>query len=191
MLRTLHPNTYKTQQLPILKSDFYDFHAAEDEHAASLLAYHITNIVKKATKTKLKELHKVQQDKTKLFSVAKKLAGLSSSMKVLMAADFMPRMVRDIMRMSEGEAYGIRNCTLILQYLDGINKVVLGKIVCDPNMKQTCIMLVKLARAPTPDEEIQSFSLFSLLGTKPSEDIYISPGYTIERKSKTRRARHS
>ncbi|CAL4065407.1 unnamed protein product, partial [Meganyctiphanes norvegica] len=121
MIRALRANTYKTQQLPILNSDFYDFHAAEDEHAASLLEYHISGIVRRATKTKLKELHNVQQDETKLLSVAKKLAGLSNSMNVLMAADFMPRMVHDIMRMSEGEANGIRNCTLVLQYLDGMN----------------------------------------------------------------------
>lgn len=123
--------------------------------------------------------------------MAKKLAGLSNSMNVLMAADFMPRMVRDIMRMSEGETNGIRNCTLVLQYLDGINKVVLGKIVCDPKMKQTCVMHVKLARAPAPEEENQYTSLFSLIGSNPSEDIYISPGYTIEKKQKTRRIKQS
>ncbi|CAL4140795.1 unnamed protein product [Meganyctiphanes norvegica] len=191
MIRAIRANTYKTQQLPILNSEFYDFHAAEDEQAASLLEYHITGIVKKATKTKLKELHTVQQDETKLLSAAKKLAGLSNSMNVLMAADFMPRMVRDIMRMSEGEANGIRSCTLVLQYLDGFNKVVLGKIVCDPKMEQSCTMHVKLVRAQIPEEEIQNFSLFSLLGSKPSEDIYISPGYTIEKKSKTRRVKLS
>jgi len=193
MLRALRSNTYKTQQLPMLTSDFYDFHKAEDEHAASLLEFHISGIVKKARKTKLKQLANAQQeqDETKLLTVAKKLAGLSNSMNVLMAADFMPRMVRDILRMSEGETNGIRNCTLVLQYLDGFNKVNLGKIVCDPKMEQTCIMHVKLARAPTPEEENQTFSLFSLLGNKPSEDIYISPGYTIEKKSKTRRVKLS
>jgi len=114
-------------------------------------------------------------------------------MNVFMAADFMPRMVRDILRMSEGETNGIRNCTLVLQYRDGTNKVVLGKIVCDPKMEQTCIMHVKLARAPTPEEkENQPFSLFSLLGNNQSEDIYISPGYTIEKNPpKTRKVKLS
>ncbi|XP_066966928.1 protein charybde-like [Macrobrachium rosenbergii] len=187
MLRALRPNTYKAH-MPRLSSEFYDFQGAEDELAAHLLATHITRLVHRARKKTLvklicptyetefqKNLGGNRQWWSKLLSTR------GDGVSVYLPHDFVPRVVRDVIRMSEGEAHGIRGCTLALEVRDGTNRVSLGKIVCDPKVPTTCTLHVRMARASPPPQALSSNSFLNLATI---EDIYISPGYTLE---KTRR----
>ncbi|KAK7079343.1 hypothetical protein SK128_013890 [Halocaridina rubra] len=188
MLRALRPNTYKAH-MPRLNSEFYDFQGAEDELAANLLAAHITGLVHRARKKSLTKLVKPTtvdpcEDKnldggqwwSRILSTTR-----NNGVSVFLPNDFVPRVVRDVIRMSEGELHGIRGCMLSLEVRDGSNKVSLGRIVCDPKVPTTCLVHVSLARSQPPTNTIASHSL---LGVNSSGDIYISPGYTLE---KTRR----
>lgn len=189
MLRALRPNTYKAH-MPRLNSEFYDFQGAEDELAANLLAAHITGLVHRARKKSLVKLVKPttfdhpevknvdgQQWWSRMLSTTTRGNGVS----VFLPNDFVPRVVRDVIRMSEGESHGIRGCMLSLEVRDGNNRVSLGKIVCDPKVPTTCTLHVSLARSTPPTNAMASHGFLSM---SHNEDIYISPGYTLE---KTRR----
>lgn len=191
-MRAFRPNTYKAH-MPRLNSEFYDFQGTEDELAANLLATHITGLVHRARNKSLARLihpsHAPHCDKfeenslgtrqwwSRLLSSTTRSDGVS----VFLPHDFVPRVVRDVIRMSEGETNGIRGCTLALEVRDGDAKVSLGKIVCDPKIPNTCTVHVRMVRSSPPANTLVAHSFLNVI---PSDDIYISPGYTLE---KTRR----
>ncbi|XP_068248229.1 protein scylla-like [Palaemon carinicauda] len=186
MLRALRPNTYKAH-MPRLNSEFYDFQGAEDELAAHLLATHITGLVHRARKKSLIKLisptpeAEFQKNMGNRQWWSKLLSTRGDGVSVYLPHDFVPRVVRDVIRMSEGEAHGIRGCTLALEVRDGSNRVSLGKIVCDPKVPTTCTLHVRMARAETPPHVLSSNSFLNMATT---EDVYISPGYTLEKSRK-------
>ncbi|KAK8376872.1 hypothetical protein O3P69_010067 [Scylla paramamosain] len=137
MLSILRPNTYKTH-LPLLPQDFYEYRVCEDETAAMLLAKHIWRLLKKA--------------RNRLFQLPG-CEGGAAGVSVLVPADFLNRLSRDVVRMTEGERHGVRGCTLVIDYFDG------------------CL------RTPKP-----SNPLLRILGFGSDNVIHISPGYTLEKR---------
>jgi len=164
MLSYLRPNTYKTP-LSLLTNDFYDFHELEDEAAAMLLSQHIWKLLKKARSR---------------LSTMPGCEGGASGMSVMVPADFLNRLARDVVRMTEGESNGIRGCTLHIEYTDGEEIVKIGKIKCDPHLPSTSLLHLRLARAKTIPKP--GNPLLRILGFGSDNIIYISPGYTIEKR---------
>lgn len=187
MLRTLRPQTYEAQ-MPRLVSDFYDYDAEEDEFAASLLAAHFCGLVHRARKNKLVQLSKDlqteatnNQDPAASAWLTKLIPSLKPQVPVYFPRNFVARVVRDVMRMSEGEVYGIRGCTLFLDVLSGNKSVCLGKIVCDPHTPTTCTIHIGMARVDPPTDSV-GISLFDSILNNQKDAIYISPGYTLEKR---------
>ncbi|XP_042219519.1 protein charybde-like [Homarus americanus] len=185
MLRVVRPNTYKTHMPPV-SSEFYDYEGIEDEAAAALLARHIVGLVRRARKTKLLNLaqhhYAYPTQNTQAGSgvqwLTKLLPGAKTSVPVFLPQDFLPRVVRDIVRMTEGEAHGIRGCTLCVEMWDGGRRVVIGKIRCDPKVVSTYTLYVRLVRAPSPEPQ----STLRFLSNSTKETIYVSPGYQLEKR---------
>ncbi|XP_071514075.1 protein scylla-like [Panulirus ornatus] len=183
MLRVVRPNTYKTP-MPRLSSEFYDFEGAEDEAAAGLLARHIVSLVHRARKTKLLTFTTNQPQNSNSAQagsgaqwLSKLLPGAKTSVPVFLPEDFVPRVVRDVVRMTEGEAQGIRGCMLCLEMWDGNRRVGLGKIRCDPKVVSTYTLYVRMVRAAPP----AYLSGLRFLSNTTNEAIYISPGYQLEK----------
>ncbi|KAK4309333.1 hypothetical protein Pmani_019028 [Petrolisthes manimaculis] len=200
MLRVARPNTYKAD-MPPLRSEFYDFVGPKDKAAGDILAKHILNMVHRARKTKLVNLAQANaqsqanthvnnnsptitrpaqgtQGGTGYVQRLQKLVpGAKTDMPVFLPEDFISRVVRDIIRMSEGEPKGIRACILVLEVSEGRHRVTLGRIVCDPKVASTYTLKLRMVTAYP--ENVQS--TFRFLG-KGSDAIYFSPAYTIEKK---------
>ncbi|KAK4309332.1 hypothetical protein Pmani_019027 [Petrolisthes manimaculis] len=196
MLRVARPNTYKVA-MPRLRSGFYDFAAAEDEAAGALLARHIVNMVHRARKTKLITLAQANaqyqangqsnsptttragqgtQGGTGYVQRLQKLVpGAKTDMPVFLPEDFIFRVVRDIVRMTEGEPNGIRGCTLVLEVSEGRHCVVLGTIMCDPRVTSTHTLTLRMVRIRPNNSQLRFL-------IRVPDAIYISPGYTLEKK---------
>ncbi|XP_045122167.1 uncharacterized protein LOC123510755 isoform X2 [Portunus trituberculatus] len=173
MLRVMRPNTYKAYMPPV-NSEFYDFAGERDEAAAALLARHLLNLLDRARRTKLRSMAAPAHVRahTNPHAHAKngggspsqwlhKLIPGSDTVNVYFPEDFLSRVVRDVLRMTEGEATGLRGCTLCVELWDGGKRVVLGKIVCDAHVKSTYVLYVRLVRG-APPEDLSGFS-FPLL----------------------------
>ncbi|KAG7154670.1 protein charybde-like [Homarus americanus] len=164
MLSILRPNTYKAP-LASLTSDFYDFRVLEDETAAMLLAKHIWRLLKKAR-------HRLYQ--------MPGCEGGAGGVSVLVPADFLNRLSRDVVRMTEGERHGVRGCTLHIDYCDGLEVTRIGKIKCDPHLPSSSFLHLTLTRAPEGPRNTNP--LLRILGFGNDNVIYISPGYLLEKK---------
>ena len=87
-------------------------------------------------------------------SSQKKISPSSSTRTVVFPKDMVPRLVRDVVRMSEGEPHGIRGCTVVLKLEDfGGSDVKLGRVVCDPNIQSSCTLHLKLTRVCPPEND--------------------------------------
>lgn len=164
MLSILRPNNYKTN-LPLLSQDFYDYRMCEDETAAALLAKHIWRLLKKAR-------HRLYQ--------MPGCEGGAAGVSVLVPADFLNRLSRDVVRMTEGERHGVRGCTLQIDYFDGQEVTRVGRIKCDPHLPSSCLLhltLTRLSEGPKTNNP-----LFRILGFGSDNVIHISPGYTMEKR---------
>lgn len=193
MLSAIRPNTYRTQ-MPSVTTEFFHFNGAEDEAAADLLATHILGLILKARKNALAKMLKAQnpamnnnneetgKKKNKVKSGLVNMLSKPGQVDVRLPADMMQRLVRDIVRMSEGEEHGIRGCTIIIQLIDGGASANIGRIVCDPKIKSSSLLQLRLARGPPPPHAVSHFSLFKFLNTNVTETVYISPGYTLEKR---------
>ncbi|XP_076035025.1 protein charybde-like isoform X2 [Oratosquilla oratoria] len=137
----------------------------EDEAAANLLTRHIWRLVKKAR-------HRLQQ--------MPGCQGGARSVSLLLPADFLNRLGRDVVRMAEGEKHGVRGCTLHIEYADGEERVSVGKIKCDPHITSTTHLHLQLTRASTQPKSVHP--IFKILGQGSSTNIYISPGYLLEKR---------
>ncbi|KAK7025373.1 RTP801 C-terminal region [Halocaridina rubra] len=164
MLSILRPNTYKAP-LAMLSRDFYDFREMEDETAAMLLAKHIWRLLKKAR-------HRLYQ--------MPGCEGGAGGVSVLVPADFLNRLSRDVVRMTEGERHGVRGCTLNIDYVDGQEVTKIGKIKCDPHLPSSSFLHLTLTRAAEGPKNTNP--LLRILGYGNDNIIYISPGYTLEKK---------
>lgn len=161
-MNMLRCNTYKAP-LPVLPNDFYEYREYQDEAAAMLLSKHIWKLLKKS--------------RNRLSQVPGCEGG---SVSILLAADFLSRLARDVVRMTEGEPYGIRGCVLHIEYRDGDEMVPIGRIKCDPRLPITSQLNLRLTRdhsRTTPTN-----SLFRFFGWGTENVIYISPGYLLEKK---------
>ncbi|XP_068223071.1 protein charybde-like [Palaemon carinicauda] len=164
MLSILRPNTYKVP-LAMLSRDFYDFREVEDEMAAMLLAKHIWRLLKKAR-------HRLYQ--------MPGCEGGAGGVSVLVPADFLNRLSRDVVRMTEGEKHGVRGCTLHIDYIDGQEVTKIGKIKCDPHLPSSSLLHLTLTRSTEGPRNTNP--LLRILGYGSDNVIYISPGYTLEKK---------
>ncbi|KAK3849468.1 hypothetical protein Pcinc_043780 [Petrolisthes cinctipes] len=165
MLSLLRPNTYKAV-LPILSQDFYDYRMTEDETAALLLAKHIWRLLKKSR-------HRLYQ--------MPGCEGGASGVSVLVPADFLNRLARDVVRMTEGEKHGVRGCTLLIDYCEKGEVTKVGKIKCDPHLPSTCLLHLSLTRAKDSPRSSTN-PLLRILGFGNDNLVYISPGYQLEKK---------
>ncbi|KAL7646811.1 UNVERIFIED_CONTAM: hypothetical protein RMT77_002066 [Armadillidium vulgare] len=106
------------------------------------------------------------------------------NVEVVLPNDMMNRMTRDIVRMAEKEPNGIRGCQLQieLQDYDSDFVVSVGKINCDPKIPQNCVLRVHLVSIPPPPEAHGSQILLNRLLGSSSYNLYIKPGYTIEKR---------
>lgn len=161
-MNILRSNTYKAP-LPALPSDFYEYREFQDEAAAMLLSKHIWKLLKKSR-------HRLSQ-----------VPGCEGgSVTVMLAADFLSRLARDVVRMTEGEMYGIRGCVLQIEYRDGDERVAVGRIKCDPRLPVTSHLTLRLTR--DHNRVPPSSTLLRLFGWGSDNVIYISPGYMLEKR---------
>ncbi|KAF2361747.1 RTP801-like [Trinorchestia longiramus] len=161
-MNILRSNTYKAP-LPALPSDFFEYRESEDETAATLLSKHIWKLIKKSR-------HRLAQ-----------VPGCEgNSVSVMVAADFLSRLARDVVRVTEGELYGIRGCVLQIEYRDGDERVSIGRIKCDPKLPVTTHLTLSLTRDRTRTSSTSS--LLRLFGWGSESIICISPGYLLEKR---------
>jgi len=164
MLNMLRSNTYKAS-LPTIPNDFYDYKERQDEAAASLLSKNIWKLIKR-------NRHRLSQ-----------VPGCEGgAVSVLVSPESLSRLARDIVRVTEGEMYGVRGCVLNIEYRDGPERVHIGRIKCDPKLPVTSSLNLRLTRDQGKCQ--QPSSLLRLLGWSTDDVIYISPGYLLE-KNKT------
>ncbi|KAL7645293.1 UNVERIFIED_CONTAM: hypothetical protein RMT77_003679 [Armadillidium vulgare] len=165
VLRLLRSHTYKTPQ-PALSSDFFEFKRLQDERAAALLSKHIWRLLKRA--------------RTRLAKTPGCDGGINGVV-ILLPPDFLNRLARDVVRMTEGETHGIKGCLLNIEYCAGSETVQVGQIRCDPVLSTTSILRLKIFRNET--EPKPRNSLLRLLRGSNTEDIIcISPGYLLEKR---------
>lgn len=198
--------------MPHTDTDFYSYVAKEDERAAQRLDSYLSSLLQqRASLAALKRGFGGQQDLTSSEQDIEAAGALhlSASCKrlitafkeklspgrpqVLLPSDLTARLARNIVRMVEGEERGIRGCAIIVTLMDGRQKVTLGKIVCDPTCTTTTTLHLRLHRADGPDGSIcndrsnstdERCSDSNSDRSKNSSIIYISPGYTLEKRHK-------
>jgi len=99
---------------------------------------------------------------------------------VLLPADLLPRVARDVLRMAENEPCGLRGCTLYVNFESEQECRKIGTVKCDPNTVSTFELFLTLrrdARSTWSSLIPQFLKNFTKGGT-----IMISPGFTLEKK---------
>ncbi|XP_063243486.1 protein charybde-like isoform X1 [Bacillus rossius redtenbacheri] len=98
---------------------------------------------------------------------------------VLLPADLLPRVARDVLRMAENEPCGLRGCTLFLNFETEQMCRRIGTVKCDPNTVSTFELFLTLKQDATSWHSLLPQFLKNLTrgGT-----IVISPGFTLEKK---------
>ncbi|KAA0201510.1 hypothetical protein HAZT_HAZT005396 [Hyalella azteca] len=143
--------------------DFFDYRESQDEAAAMLLSKHIWKLIQKSS--------------NRLAQVPGCEGG---SVSVMVAADFLSRLARDVVRVTEGELYGIRGCVLQIEYRDGEERVSIGRIKCDPKLPVTTHLTLSLTRDRSRPHN--SNTLLRLFGWGTESVVCISPGYLLEKR---------
>uniref|UniRef100_A0A8D9EFZ7 Protein scylla n=1 Tax=Cacopsylla melanoneura TaxID=428564 RepID=A0A8D9EFZ7_9HEMI len=100
---------------------------------------------------------------------------------VLLPSDLLPNVARDILRLAEVEPYGLKGCTLFINFETDQECRKIATLTCDPNTVSTFELYLTLR---------QDFrhSWHSLLPqflknlTKGGSTIMISRGFTLEKK---------
>lgn len=98
---------------------------------------------------------------------------------VLLPADLLPRVARDVVRMAENEPCGLRGCTLFINFENDQVCRRLGQIKCDPNTVSTFELFLTLKQDSSSWHSILPQFLKNLTRGRT---IMISPGFTLEKK---------
>ncbi|XP_054269535.1 protein charybde-like isoform X2 [Macrosteles quadrilineatus] len=99
---------------------------------------------------------------------------------VLLPADLLPRVARDVLRMAENEPCGLRGCTLYVNFESEQECRKIGTVKCDPNTVSTFELFLTLRR----DSRSTWTSLIPqfIKNLTKGGTIMISPGFTLEKK---------
>lgn len=99
---------------------------------------------------------------------------------VLLPADLLPRIARDVLRMAENEPCGLRGCTLYINFETEQECRRIGTVKCDPNTVSTFELFLTLSQ----DSRSTWHSLLPqfLKNLTKGGTIMISPGFTLEKK---------
>ncbi|PSN58152.1 hypothetical protein C0J52_01043 [Blattella germanica] len=109
---------------------------------------------------------------------AAKSAQLSCG-EVLLPADLLPRVARDVLSMAENEPCGLRGCTLFINFETDQMCRRIGTIKCDPNTVSTFELFLTLKQDSSSWHSLLPQFLKNL--TKGGT-IMISQGFTLEKK---------
>ncbi|XP_069699961.1 protein charybde-like isoform X2 [Periplaneta americana] len=98
---------------------------------------------------------------------------------VLLPADLLPRVARDVLRMAENEPCGLRGCTLFINFENDQVCKRIGMIKCDPRTVSTFELYLTLKQDSSSWHSLLPQFLKNLTrgGT-----IMISQGFTLEKK---------
>lgn len=98
---------------------------------------------------------------------------------VLLPADLLPRIARDVLRMAENEPCGLRGCTLFINFENDHVCRRIGTIKCDPSTVSTFELFLTLKQDSSSWHSLLPQFLKNLTrgGT-----IMISQGFTLEKK---------
>lgn len=98
---------------------------------------------------------------------------------VLLPADLLPRIARDVLRMAENEPCGLRGCTLFINFENDQVCRRIGAIKCDPNTVSTFELYLTLKQDSSSWHSLLPQFLKNLTrgGT-----IMISQGFVLEKK---------
>ncbi|XP_022191088.1 protein charybde isoform X1 [Nilaparvata lugens] len=110
---------------------------------------------------------------------AAKTAQLSCG-EVLLPADLLPRIARDVIRMAENEPCGLRGCTLFINFGTEEECRRIGTIKCDPNTVSTFELFLTL----TQDAKSTWHSILPqfIKNLTKGGTIMISPAFELEKK---------
>lgn len=109
---------------------------------------------------------------------AAKSAQLSCG-EVLLPADLLPRVARNVAWMAENEPCGLRGCTLFINFENEQVCRRLGQIKCDPNTVSTFELFLTLKQDSSSWHSILPQFLKNLTRGRT---IMISPAFTLEKK---------
>ncbi|XP_034230325.1 protein charybde-like [Thrips palmi] len=98
---------------------------------------------------------------------------------VLLPADLLPRVARDVVRMAENEPCGLRGCTLFINFETEQVCRRLGQVKCDPNTVSTFELFLTLKQDSSSWHSILPQFLKNLTRGRT---IMLSPGFTLEKK---------
>lgn len=98
---------------------------------------------------------------------------------MLLPADLLPRIARDVLRMAENEPCGLRGCTLFINFENDHVCRRIGTIKCDPSTVSTFELFLTLKQDSSSWHSLLPQFLKNLTrgGT-----IMISQGFTLEKK---------
>ncbi|XP_021925272.1 protein charybde-like isoform X3 [Zootermopsis nevadensis] len=98
---------------------------------------------------------------------------------VLLPADLLPHIARDVLRMAENEPCGLRGCTLFINFENDHVCRRIGTIKCDPSTVSTFELFLTLKQDSSSWHSLLPQFLKNLTrgGT-----IMISQGFTLEKK---------
>lgn len=99
---------------------------------------------------------------------------------VLLPADLLPRIARDVLHMAENEPCGLRGCTLFINFETDQECRRIGTIKCDPNTVSTFELFLTL----TQDSRSTWHSILPqfIKNLTKGGTIMISPGFSLEKK---------
>ena len=96
--------------------------------------------------------------------------------RILLPADILPRLAREVLRMSQNEPYGIRG-VLINMFLDqGEKTITLGKVESTSYVAATFVVNITLKEDVSRWNSFKELVLGGLLGRK---ELYVATGYKI------------
>ncbi|KAF4518922.1 hypothetical protein B566_EDAN006760 [Ephemera danica] len=98
---------------------------------------------------------------------------------VLLPANLLPRIARDVLRLAENEPCGLRGCTLYIKFEGDQECRRIGTVKCDPNTVSTFEVYLTLKQDSSPWHSLLPQFIKNLTrgGT-----VVISQGYTLEKK---------
>lgn len=99
--------------------------------------------------------------------------------KIMLPADMLPRMARDILRMSENEPYGIRGLLVNVSLKQGEKTVHLGKVESTSYVAATFVVNITVQEDVGRWNSIKELVLGGLLGRK---ELYLAPEYTSQKQ---------
>jgi len=100
--------------------------------------------------------------------------------RILLPADMLPRLAKEIMRMSASEPYGIRGVLINIALEQRDKTIALGKVESTSYVAATFVVNITFREDESRWNTIRGLVLGGFLGR--NKELYFSPGYKVEKE---------